>query len=196
MSHTIYTTEGLILKSVGFGEANKYFSIYTKDFGLIQATAQSVRHLKSKLRYHLRDFSLGHISLVRGREVWRITSADGKINLQGGKHFALLSRIFSLLLRLVQGEEQNDLLFNHLKEGLIFLENYDNNKQDDIKILANFECILALRILSTLGYIGQIGDFEQFISSPYFTQDLIMAMSGIKSKAICEINKSLKETNL
>ena len=45
MSHTIYNTEGFILKSLNFGEANKYFFIFTKDFGLIKAAAQSVRHL-------------------------------------------------------------------------------------------------------------------------------------------------------
>jgi DNA repair protein RecO (recombination protein O) len=192
MSHTIYTTEGFILKSVNFGEANKYFFIFTKDFGLIKAAAQSVRHLKSKLRYGLEDFSLAQISVVRGREIWRLTSAEKKQNIKETEKFLLLSRIFSLLLRLLHGEERNDLLFNSVKEGMIFLEKNEMTPED----LANFECILALRILSALGYIDKLGDFDQFTLSPYFSPALLAEMNTLKTRAILEINKSLKETHL
>ena len=192
MSHTIYNTEGFILKSLNFGEANKYFFIFTKDFGLIKAAAQSVRHLKSKLRYNLEDFSFGQISIVRGREIWRITSAERGLDFKDTEKFLLISQIFSLLLRLLHGEEKNDLLFNSLKAGFSFLVSNDLTEQD----LANFECIMALRILSSLGYIGKMGDFDQFTVSPYFTPELIMAMSALKTQAILEINKSLKETHL
>jgi len=192
MSHTIYTTEGFILRSTNFGEANKYFFIYTEQFGLIKSTAQGVRLLKSKLRYSLEDYSYCQISLVRGREVWRITSMEKKSNLKELDKVILISRIFSLLLRLLHGEEKNITLFNIIKEGIQFL---NNNKLDE-KNTADFECILALRILSSLGYIGKLGDFDQFTTSPYFTLELLNAMSGLKSKAIFEINKSLKETHL
>jgi DNA repair protein RecO (recombination protein O) len=192
--HTIYTTEGFILKSANFGEANKYFFIFTKDFGLIKATAQGVRHLKSKLRYGLEDFSLAQISVVRGREIWRLTSAEKKLVIKNVDKLQILSRFFALLLRLLHGEEKNDLLFNIIKEGMNFLA------QDGTKLngenLASFECIMALRILSSLGYIGKLADFDQFISSPYFTPELITDMSTLKNRAILEINKSLKETHL
>jgi DNA repair protein RecO (recombination protein O) len=192
MSHTIYTTEGFILKSANFGEANKYFFIFTKDFGLVKAAAQGIRHLKSKLRYSLEDFSLGQISVVRGRELWRITSAEKKLGLKQKEKLILLSSIFSLLLRLLHGEERNDFLFDSLKEGMMFLEKSELTEEN----LANFECILALRILSALGYIGKLGDFDQFTKSPYFTSELITNMSSLKTRAILEINKSLKETHL
>jgi DNA repair protein RecO len=198
MSHTIYTTEGFILKSANFGEANKYFFIFTREFGLIKAAAQSVRHLKSKLRYGLEDYSLVQISVVRGREIWRLTSAEKRLAiklLQGKENsekFLLLSRIFSLLLRLLHGEEKNDLLYSCLREGIIFLSNTNLTKED----LSNFECILALRILAALGYIGSVGDFNQFIESPYFTSELLAKISLLKTRAILEINKSLKETHL
>ena len=196
--HNIYTTEGFILKSANFGEANKYFFIFTKEFGLIKAAAQSVRQLKSKLRYGLTDYSLVEVSVVRGREIWRLTSALEKFSLEisnkegNSEKFLLLSRIFSLLLRLLHGEEKNDLLFDSVKEGMIFLKK-EELKQED---LVNFECILALRILSALGYIGKMTDFDQFTLSPYFTQELLTAMSTLKTRAILEINKSLKETHL
>ena len=192
MSHTIHTTEGFILKSAAFGEANKYFFIFTKEFGLLKAAAQSVRHLKSKLRYGLEDFCYCQVSVVRGKEIWRLTSAEKKLNIRGTEKLLLLSRIFSLLLRLLHGEEKNDLLFESLREGYIFLEKEEFGPVDR----ENFECIIALRILSSLGYIGKLGDFDQFITSPYFTFELLSKMSILKTLAILEINKSLKETHL
>jgi recombinational DNA repair protein (RecF pathway) len=192
MSHTIHTTEGFILKSANFGEANKYYFIFTKEFGLIRASAQGVRFLKSKLRYGLEDYSFCQVSVVRGREIWRLTSAEKKLDLKDKEKLLLLSRIFFLLLRLLHGEEKNDLLFDSVREGMTFLANNELSLAD----LGNLECILALRILSSLGYIGRLGDFDKFTVSPYFTLDLLKEMNTLKTRAILEINKSLKETHL
>ena len=79
---------------------------------------------------------------------------------------------------------------------MLFLEKFDFFGGNKGEIFSNFECIMALRILSALGYIGKLGDFDQFISSPYFTPELLATMSVLKSRAIMEINKSLKETHL
>lgn len=195
--HTIYTTEGFILKSMNFGEANKYFFIFTRDFGLIKATAQSVRHLQSKLRYGLGEFCLSNVSFVRGKEIWRLTGAEKQIDFSlindgNSEKFLLVSRIFSLLLRLLHGEEKNDLIFDNLLNGLKFLQAEALNKQD----IANFECILALKILSALGYIGSLDKLDDFISSPFWTREMIDKMDKIRTKAILEINKSLQETHL
>ena len=180
------------MKSAAFGEANKYFFIFTKEFGLIKASAQSVRRLPSKLRYGLEDFSLAQVSVVRGKEIWRLTSAEKRLKIERGEKLLLLSRIFSLLLRLLHGEEKNDRLFDGLKEGMYFLEKSGLTEEN----LVSFECIMALRILSALGYIGQLGDFDQFTVSLYFTSELLTQMSALKTRAILEINKSLKETHL
>ena len=191
MSHTIYTTESFILKSAAFGEANKYYFIFTKEFGLIKAAAQGVRHLKSKLRYGLMDYSFCQVSVVRGKEIWRLTSAEKKGEVKNN-NLSLLVRIFSLLLRLLHGEEKNIFLFDCLKQGFDFLA------KDELlaERAGDFECIMALRILSALGYVGNLSGFESFVSSPYFTPELLAGMSILKTRAILEINKSLKETHL
>lgn len=180
------------MKGVNFGEANKYFLIFTKDFGLVRVAAQGVRHLKSKLRYGLSEYSLARISLVRGREVWRLTSAESEQTIKDQNLIQLWSRIFSLLLRLLHGEERNDFLFASLEDGLAF--STQNILPEEV--LNSLECILALRILSSLGYIGKLGQFDKFIESPYFTLELLVSMSALKTQAILEINKSLKETHL
>ena len=119
MSHTLYTTECIVLGSRDSGEANRYISLFTREIGLVHAVARSVREEKSKLRYCLQDFSFTDATLVRGREVWRITGAEERYSLhqelkdENGKLF-VATQILNLLQRLVHGEEKNDYLFDSL----------------------------------------------------------------------------------
>ncbi len=74
--HHIYHTEGIILGSKNYGETGKYYSIFTRDLGMVYASAQGVRKISSKFRYVLQDFSYVKVDLVRGRDFWRVTSAS------------------------------------------------------------------------------------------------------------------------
>jgi DNA repair protein RecO (recombination protein O) len=104
--HTIHTTEGFIIDSRPYGEADKLLSIFTRDFGLVMATAQGIRLEKSKLRYYCQDYSFGTFSLVRGKEFWRLTSAQGSDAPQpAAPAEPLFARIAQLLRRLIHGEE-------------------------------------------------------------------------------------------
>ena len=112
----LYQTEGIVLKSVPTGEGSSYFYIFTKDLGLLVATAKSVREERSKLRYGLQPFSISNISLVRGKESWRITNATLSSSLfrrlrHQQETLALFSRIFAFLCRLLPppGGRQNHL---------------------------------------------------------------------------------------
>ncbi len=102
--HHLYHTEGFVLGSQPFAEANKFFFVFTRELGMVGATAQSIRSLSSKLRYSLQDFDCLHISLVRGRE-WRVTNArehELGILFSARPEFRLFrARIFSLLKRLL-----------------------------------------------------------------------------------------------
>src|SRR3989344_8517195 len=102
MSHHLYQTPGIVLSSSPYGEANRDFRIFTKELGLIRASAQGIRFLKSKLRYAIHDFSYCDLSLVRGKEVWRLTGVLKHSNLfedfKGSPEtFAVFARVFSLL---------------------------------------------------------------------------------------------------
>jgi len=112
--YTIYHTEGIVLGGAPVGEASKILYIFTRDFGLVSAHTRSLRELKSKLRYGLQDFSYTHIDLIRGKGGWRVTSAIPIDNLSLAPiridYFELISRVFSLVRRLVKGEECNERL--------------------------------------------------------------------------------------
>ncbi|MFA6274367.1 MAG: DNA repair protein RecO [Candidatus Paceibacterota bacterium] len=198
--HHIYHTEGLILGSHNFREAEKVFYIFTKDLGMISASAQGIRKISSKLRFVLQDFAYVKIDLVHGKEFWKITSALKTNKLENiSKHsesFEIFTNIARLLKRLLAGEDANEVLFTDLIVGLSMLDKIDFARGVLAKIeLQNIEVIIVLRMLHNLGYIGGDKIFENLIKSP-FEEDLLFKVSKSRAKILSEINKALRETHL
>ncbi|MFA6536694.1 MAG: DNA repair protein RecO [Candidatus Paceibacterota bacterium] len=195
--YTIYTTPAFILKSSPRGESNQLYTIFTKDFGLLRASAQGVRFLKSKLRYKLQEFNLVEITLVRGKEHWRITNVGHEQSLftefKGQKPvLAILARVFNLLRRLLHGEEKNEQLFDHLSETVKFFQSQSLDSSE----LTNLEYILVLRLLHSLGYLGSSPEVEEFVASPFWSGEVLVKMGSWKKQALSMINQSLQETQL
>ncbi len=192
--HHIYHTEGIILGSKNFGETERYYSIFTRDLGMVYASAQGVRKMSSKLRFVLQDFAYVKIDLVQGRDFWRVTSAGktGKLeNLcKKPETFEIISNIASLLKRLLAGIEKNEILFNDLVNGLSVLEKAEKKEN-----LSNIEAVVVLRILDNLGYIGSNETVQNLIKSP-FEENLIFETAKSRLQVLRQINKALKETHL
>jgi len=192
--HHIYHTEGIILGSRNFGEAGKYYHIFTRDLGMVVASASGVRKMSSKLRFILQNFAYLKIDLVRGKDFWRLTSAQ-KTNVfeniyKRPEIFSVVTNISHLLKRLLAGEDVNTKLFSDLIKGFLILEKSKTNEE-----LRNVEAIIVLRILNNLGYIGDSKMLGSLIESP-FEEDLIFEASKSRAKILSEINKALKETHL
>lgn len=192
--HHIHHTEGIILGSRNFSEAGKYYFIFTRDVGMITASAQGVRKMSSKLRFILQDFSYVKIDLVQGRDLWRVTSAS-KTNLlenitKRKENFQILANISRLLRRLLPDIEPNPELFTDLISGLSMLEKAE--KKEDLQ---NIEAIIVLRMVNNLGYIGGNENLKAFIKSP-FEENMIFEISKHRPNILREINKALKETQL
>ena len=192
--HHIYHTEGIILSSSNRGEAGKLFSIFTRDLGMIYATAQGVRKMSSKLRFVLQDFAYLKIDLVAGKNIFRVTNAS-KTNMleqitRQPETFAVLANIARLLKRLLAGVEPNEALFTDLIHGFSVLEKL--KKDDDLR---NLEAVIVLRILNNLGYIGENEILKNLTKSP-FEEGLVFEVSKDRTKVLHQINKALKETHL
>ena len=193
--HHIYTTKAIIIKSVPIGEANKYYFLLTEDLGFIRASAQSVRLDKSKLKGHLQDFCLVKISLVKGKDIWRITSVEtieyGNFIKNINKLIAI-KNVFSLLSRLLAGEEKNESLFESVESFYIFLLKNELT-QDKIK---NLETITVLRILYHLGYFKQSFDLMDYVVDNRLSMEILNLFEDNKKMAILDINNALNETHL
>jgi DNA repair protein RecO (recombination protein O) len=192
--HHIYHTEGIILGSRNYGEAGKCFYVFTRDLGMIYASAQGIRKISSKLRFVLQDFTYVKLDLVRGKDFWRITSASKTNMLEGiardSSKLQIMVNVSKLLRRLLAGEDPNSILFQDLILGLEILD-----KNTEKFELPNVEVILVLRILNNLGYIGGQENIKNLIQSP-FENDLVYEVAKKKKDILIEINKALKETQL
>lgn len=191
--HHIYHTEGIILGSKNSGEAGKYYFIFTRDLGMVYATAQGVRKISSKLRFVLQDFAYVKIDLVQGANFWRVTNAS-KTNMlenliKNSGTFAVFSNVAKLLKRLLAGIEPNEALFIDLINGLNILEKTEE------KDLRNIEAIIVLRILNNLGYVGEDETLQNLTKSP-FEENLVFEISKSRPEVLYHINKALKETHL
>ncbi|MBI1974584.1 MAG: recombination protein O N-terminal domain-containing protein [Candidatus Zambryskibacteria bacterium] len=135
MSYQIYTTKGIVLSERPVREADRVYNILTRDFGLMRVSALGTRKESSKLRGHIEPFSLAYISLVRGKEHWRATSAEYIRNIPATPSVA---RPLSLLEKLIQGEVSHPELFDAIEE-----------------YLESDETTLVSRILFHLGYLKE-----------------------------------------
>ena len=189
--YAIYETEALILESSGRKEADRIFSLYTEEFGMIRASAIAVRKMQSKLRPHLADFSLVHVSLVRGRDHWRITSARRERELPDfaapcGKAFV---RAISLILRLVRGERVDPKLFSILRSAYTVLF------ETGVDALS-FEIGIVLKILHELGYVDPKDPFDDFLKNPEFSVATLSQFAPLARRAVSLVNSSLRESQL
>ncbi len=183
--HHIYTTPAFVIHSSPHGEAGKFLLLFTKDFGMIGATAQGIRLSQSKLRYHIQDSSFSNISIVRGKEMWRLTGAH---ELEHQKNTLVYLKILKLLKRLLHGEEKNERLFEIVEElykAVITEEQFDT-----------VECLTVLRVLNTLGYIQKTEKIGPFLENNSLNKEILDQFIPIKAQAIHIVNAALKESQL
>lgn len=195
MAHHIYHTHALVLRSIHKGEANKILVLYTKELGLIFATAQGLRLAKSKLRYALSDYSYARVDLVRGKEVWRVTSAMPLANfaplIRQDRGGLFLSRVTRLLERLLPGEEGTPLVFDDVLTAFYFLLEHGV----ETGVYEATELSLVLRVLKHLGYVGSDERYAPYIGES-FDPSVISFDSLAKKTIIFEINRALRESQL
>jgi len=185
--YSIITTDTFVIDVEYRGEADAFFYLYTEELGLVRAFAQGIRLQGSKLKGHLDIGGLAFVSLVRGREFWRIVGALRMIELplSDRKKINLTARVLNLVKRLVHGEEKNHNLFQNLRSF------FDALKLIGANDLEKAEIVILMRVLNALGY--------------WSNQDCVQILEGSfvgsleteeKKRAVATINMALKETQL
>lgn len=195
MSHHIYHTQAIVISSRNYGEANKILTLYTRELGLIRAVAQGIRLSKSKLRFALSDYSLARVDLVKGREVWRVTSATyvksfGSLT-QTIAGVSILSHTIKLLERLLPGEDPHENIFDDVVTAYEYLTLH-NDKREFFEVT---ELCLVLRILKSLGYISTKEEYKTHVEG-VFDPSMIVFDTLPKKTIIFEINRALRESQL
>ncbi len=186
-----YNTEALVLKSCEQGEADKVFTIFTRDFGLVRARASAVRGEKSRMRYALQTYARAEISLVRGRRGWRVAGARALKSATGDVHgIVAFARICELVLRLVHGEEQNDYLFSALAES------HDALMRAQCDAWPTIEVVCVARVLYALGYLSAEAESAALFTTTTYALPYLMEAEARRDELLSSINRALSETQL
>ena len=197
MTYETYETEAFVISARDVKEGNRIFNLFTNEFGLVWALAQNVRADKSKIRYNLQVLSKTEVSLVRGREYWRVVGAKNADNLfsefkNSQENTKLLARFFSLLSRLVQGEGKNAYLFATL-DGII--EELRSTKVPS-QTLKHLELLTVSRMLQALGYFSEPTRYKKFFVDTRFDSKTLDDVASLESELLADINLALHESHL
>ena len=196
MSHHIYTTEGIVLAGMSVGESNRYVYVLTKNLGLIGAHVQGAREIRSKLRFALNNFSHAEIALVRGKDMWRVTSAIPQPSYQAlffdQDKIRSFARIASFIRRLIVGEIRHVDLFDLVFNTAIFFA----AEKLTTKELACVEALVALSILDILGYGEKNPAWEDFVGPSFLDRKLLLNFEPHYVKVVASISRSLRESHL
>ena len=72
----LYKDEGIVLKTIKLGEADRIVTLYTRETGKVRAVAKGIRKTKSRFGGRLEPFTRVQLLIYRGRSLDTITSAD------------------------------------------------------------------------------------------------------------------------
>lgn len=187
--HHKYTTLGFLVHSRPSREADMLYSIYTEDFGMVQAAATSVRMSKSKLRSHVSVGVLLSVTLLKSKSGWRLVEVKHIGNVLNLRDFGykIFAKILSVLRSLIHGEEKNESLFAVIKDLYTTLLS-----NDDQRIGEGIEMLGMIKVLGSLGYGANI-DIGEYLNGE-FDKETFEKIISQKKEVIIEINKSLKAT--
>ncbi len=187
----------MVLGGTGFGEANRYVTIFTRDFGMINVRVQGIRTVQSKFRLHLEDYAISYIGFVRGREALHLTNALKVCNIDtnlAGKPVArrLAAQLLSLLKRLAPPDEPHPAVYDEVRNVFEHFFTTTGNTRE----MRTIEHICVARILHAFGYFSSEEPLsELFREEPMSPPTLVFAEERQK-EIRNEINRSLRLTHL
>ena len=150
-------TEGIVLKTQKYGEADLIVTYLTSDRGIIRAFAKSPRKTKSRFGSSLEPLTHAKISLW-GKEqssMPKITQSD-IINSfyqirENYNDFVRLSKLSEILLSLTPAEIPSKGLFSFFLNILQFITSSGEDRKDALHLIAQ------VRLLATIGYAPRLG---------------------------------------
>jgi len=128
----LYKTEGIVLKSMEYEEADKIVTIYTKNYGKITAIAKGVRKTKSKFGSSLEILTHSNFLIYKGRNIDIVSQTEILESFFSTSKevikFAFAVNCVEVVNRLTEEQEINIGLFNLLKEVLHYLKGSNDPK--------------------------------------------------------------------
>jgi DNA repair protein RecO (recombination protein O) len=142
-----YTSEGIILGRINYGETDRIVSIFSKDKGRISLMAKGVRRPKSRKRGHIEIFSKINFQAVSGRGLDIMTEAeivdDFKIIRGSLKKVSLAYYFMEVIGKITHEGEGNLGVYELLAESLEKLKTAKLLKKLRLEFLQDLVVILG-----------------------------------------------------
>src|SRR3954447_9041857 len=175
-------TEGVVLRSMRYGEADRILHLYTQDRGRIGAIAKGVRRARSRFGGRLEPFS--HVALVlhEGRsDLLTVTGADtirahARLHADGGAIDAA-SRACDAVGRLFETTEPHPEVFHLLLHELALLDDWaggDGFATHANQLAFRLKLLLAAGLSPHLAACASCGE-----------RDHLVAFSGAAGGVVC-----------
>ncbi len=191
MAYQTYITEAIVCGSSDSNTSNRSFLLFTRDAGMVYAHAQSVREERSKHRFAMQECGHVRVTLVRGKAGWRVIGAESLgnfyTNAQSREARAFVRNVLLLVRRFLLGETPHEGIFDEV----VF-----SCTQLDVYIPSKLEFVMSLRILHSLGYIGESEDTHYLIAEPITELAIDAVTEEVEKKGKSLIAKALTESHL
>lgn len=188
-----YRTQGIILRKQDVGEADRVFTVFTKDFGKLKLRAVSERKITSKLRGGLELFYLSEIEFIQGKTHKTITDAFPVCNYpilrSSVGRLRMMARFAEIADDLLCGQERDEKIWRLLQETLLALDR-SLLEASALKTLAYY---FLWNLLACAGYGPSLG---QIASQDRKVAELIEMLLISDTKTLSNINMEGINENL
>src|SRR4030043_1786659 len=144
----VYKTEAIVLRQRKLGEADKIVTLFTPNYGKLEAVAKGVRRPKSRLAGHLEVLTYTSAMLAQGRNLDVVTQAQAiesfaplredldrlsralyaaelvdRFSPEGAESFHIFQLLLTTLRRLA-GDAGGDIALRHFEMELLHLAGF------------------------------------------------------------------------
>lgn len=194
----MFHTQGVIFKKAPYREFDEIFTIYTRDFGKIEAIGRGIKKPAAKLANHLQVFDFSDIEFVLGKNFKVLTGASVNKNLLVGG----AAEFFDLLDSLTPEDDPDENIWNLVLRFIEFyapsrgvaLENPDpsptifkGNTPPALNVAAEY---FQFQLLSLCGFSPNILSFNAKLPS---TEKFLKLFAKSDEKAITGLKISQEE---
>jgi DNA repair protein RecO (recombination protein O) len=149
-----FRAEGIVIRSMDYGEGHKIITLFTKDTGKISVMARGAKKLKSRHTSVSQLFTHGEYALFKSSGMASLNQGeviDSNHRLREDLHLAAYSAyLVEIVDRTMPDEEPNGMVFEQLKAGLTAIE----SGKDAMIVLH----IMEMKMLALSGYLPQLDE--------------------------------------
>lgn len=141
-------TEGVVIKSIDYGETNKIITLFTKTHGKVSVLAKGAKKPKSRFHAVTQMFSYGQYVFFLGKEMGNLNHGEMEFSFKEIKQdiekTAYAAYMAELLDKMTEPKETNSFLFEQLIAGL---EQINEGKDEEMVAM-----LFEMKLLQVAGY--------------------------------------------